>query len=52
LIATIAGVYTVELSNTCGTVISSNNITLVVNSAPPIPSITAGGATLSIKDKV
>jgi hypothetical protein len=40
-----AGVYTVELSNSCGTVLSNNSITLTVNQAPAAASITAGGPT-------
>jgi len=41
--ATVSGVYTVVLTNTCGTANSSNSITVTVNNAPTVPTITAGG---------
>jgi PKD repeat protein len=45
LTATTAGVYTVELSNNCGTVVSSNSISVIVNSAPTAATISANGST-------
>jgi len=44
--ATQAGTYTVELTNNCGTTVSSNSITVTISgSAPTVPSITASGPT-------
>ncbi len=44
--ASVAGTYTVELTNTCGTIVSSNNITITITgTAPTMPTITAGGPT-------
>lgn len=45
LVATNAGIYTIEVSNSCGTVLSSNSISLLVNNPPNEPTITANGAT-------
>jgi hypothetical protein len=45
LTATSAGVYTVELSNNCGTVVSANSISVIVNSAPTAATISANGST-------
>ncbi len=43
--ADLAGVYTVEVSNNCGTLVSSNSITVTVNNAPTAATITANGNT-------
>lgn len=43
--ASQAGVYTLVISNSCGTVQSSNSITIDVINAPTIPTITAAGPT-------
>jgi hypothetical protein len=40
-----AGVYTVELTNNCGTVSSANSQTVVIQENPPIPVITPAGPT-------
>ncbi|MFN4123463.1 MAG: LamG-like jellyroll fold domain-containing protein [Flavobacteriales bacterium] len=41
--ASQSGVYTVEVTNNCGTVASSNSITITVNPTPATPSISANG---------
>lgn len=44
--ASSAGTYTIEVNNNCGTVVSSNNITVTISgSLPTIPTITAAGNT-------
>lgn len=44
--ATVAGDYTVVVSNACGTVTSANTITVeITGSVPTVPSITTTGAT-------
>lgn len=40
-----AGIYTVELTNICGTVTSANNQTVTVNALPDVSVITASGST-------
>ncbi len=40
-----AGTYTVELTNTCGTVSSANSPSVVIQENPPIPVITPAGPT-------
>ena len=39
------GVYTVSVSNGCGTLLSTNTISVISGSAPVNPTITAGGTT-------
>lgn len=41
--ASQAGAYTVELTNACGTIVSSNTINITLNNIPVVPTITAGG---------
>lgn len=41
--ATQSGTYTVEVSNNCGAILSSNNIVITVNPVPATPSISANG---------
>lgn len=43
--ADVAGVYTVEVSNGCGTLVSSNSITVTVNNPPTAATISANGNT-------
>ncbi len=43
--ATLSGTYTVEVSNNCGTVVSANSISVIVNSAPTSATISANGST-------
>ncbi len=43
--ANVAGTYTVELTNNCGTVVSSNSITVTVTNPPSAPTITTNGNT-------
>jgi hypothetical protein len=45
LLATLPGSYTVELSNSCGTVVSSNTILVSLLSPPPPEAIIIGGPT-------
>lgn len=45
LSANTSGVYTVEVSNTCGSIASGNGITIQVNPVPAAPVITANGPT-------
>ncbi len=45
-VASVAGTYTVEVTNSCGTVVSSNSITVsILGAAPSTPNITAGSTT-------
>jgi len=41
--ASQAGAYTIELTNACGTIVSSNTINVTLNNAPLASTITAGG---------
>jgi hypothetical protein len=44
--ATVAGVYTCVITNSCGSVTSSNSITVtILGTAPTVPAITASGVT-------
>jgi hypothetical protein len=40
-----AGTYTIDLTNSCGTVASSNSITVTINQAPMAATISANGPT-------
>lgn len=52
LIAKNAGTYTVEVSNVCGTEISDNAKTVVVNYKPTIPVITSGNTSICYGDSI
>jgi PKD repeat protein len=45
LLANTAGVYSIEFSNSCGTIVSANTISIIVNSAPTPFTISANGST-------
>jgi hypothetical protein len=40
-----SGIYTISVSNGCGTILSENSISVTTGSTPLTPSINAGGAT-------
>lgn len=41
--ASQSGTYTIEVSNSCGSIVSSNNVAITVNAVPAAPIITANG---------